>query len=283
MKKYFNLTFVLLFSVFGFFVKPLNTFAVTDAQLCTSLGGECANSIACVGEQTFVTNSNGEPINCGIRSACCKTKEEFQNECELAGGKCFNNNPGSTYTPLNKTCDSGSCYKQIPAAASCASPGKCTYAPGGCPSGSTQISGTCTGVSYVCCKVTNPTPVPPINNTGYKTKDKVFCVTKNPKDGSTENSASGLIYTAIGCIPVSNTSDFIAWILRWAIGIGGGISLMLIIVASFQIMTSSGNPEKVQAGKELLTSAVAGLIMLIFSVFILKIIGIDILKLPGIN
>lgn len=87
------------------------------------------------------------------------------------------------------------------------------------------------------------------------------------------------INTAIGCIPISNTNQFIGFILRWAMGIGGGIALLLIVVAGFQIMTSAGNPERVQAGKELLTSAIAGLIMLIFGVFILRVIGVDILGL----
>jgi len=85
------------------------------------------------------------------------------------------------------------------------------------------------------------------------------------------------INTAIGCIPIGNTNEFIGFILRWAIGIGGGIAFLLIIFAGFQIMTSAGNPERLQAGRELLTSAIAGLILLIFSVFLLRIIGVNIL------
>lgn len=94
--------------------------------------------------------------------------------------------------------------------------------------------------------------------------------------------ADGGIDTAIGCIPFGSTDALVGFILRWAIGVGGGIAFLLIIVASFQIMTSSGNPERLKAGQELLTSAIAGLIMLVFSVFILKLIGVDILKLPGL-
>lgn len=85
------------------------------------------------------------------------------------------------------------------------------------------------------------------------------------------------IDTAIGCIPVTDTNAFIGFILRWAIGIGGGIAFLLIIYAAFMIMSSRGNPERLKAGQELLTSAIAGLIMLIFSVFILRVIGVDIL------
>lgn len=87
------------------------------------------------------------------------------------------------------------------------------------------------------------------------------------------------IDTAIGCIPVENTNQFMGWILGWAVGIGGGIAFLLIIYASFMIMTSQGDPTRLKAGQELLTSAISGLIMLIFSIFILKFIGIDILGL----
>lgn len=101
-------------------------------------------------------------------------------------------------------------------------------------------------------------------------------------NGPTEGCANeSYINTAIGCIPYGDTNLFIGFILRWALGVGGGIAFLLIIVAAFQIMSSSGNPERLKAGQELMTSAIAGLIMLIFSVFILKVIGVDILKLPG--
>jgi len=91
------------------------------------------------------------------------------------------------------------------------------------------------------------------------------------------------LYTAIGCIPIGDPSALIGFILRWAIGLGGGIAFILILVAGFQIMTSQGDPQRLQAGKELLTSAVAGLGLIIFSVFILELIGVEILGIPGFS
>lgn len=85
------------------------------------------------------------------------------------------------------------------------------------------------------------------------------------------------IYTAIGCIPVlGGQQEFATFILTWAIGIGGGIAFLLIVYAGFMIMTSSGNPERLKAGQELLTAAISGLVLLIFSVFILNFIGVKI-------
>ncbi len=96
--------------------------------------------------------------------------------------------------------------------------------------------------------------------------------------GCTNNSLN----TAIGCIPVEDTNQFMGYLLGWAIGIGGGIAFLLIVYAAFMITTSSGVPERLKAGQELLTSALMGIIMLIFSVFILRFIGVDILKIPGL-
>lgn len=87
--------------------------------------------------------------------------------------------------------------------------------------------------------------------------------------------------TAIGCIPFEDTNAFVGFLLRWAIGIGGGIAFLLILYAGFMIMTSTGNPDRLKAGRELLTSAITGLLLLIFSVFVLRIIGVEILQIPG--
>src|SRR3989344_2800115 len=91
------------------------------------------------------------------------------------------------------------------------------------------------------------------------------------------------VNTALGCISFADANSFIETILRLGIGIGGGIAFILMLVAGFQIMTSSGNPERLRAGQELLTSAIAGLILLVFSVFILRTIGIDILSIQSLK
>lgn len=105
--------------------------------------------------------------------------------------------------------------------------------------------------------------------------------TKN--DVGCEGNIEKGINTALGCIPINDQNKFMSWILGWAIGIGGGIAFLLILFAGFQIMTSQGDPKKLQAGQELLTSAIGGLILLIFSVFILRFIGVDILGIPGLS
>jgi hypothetical protein len=82
-------------------------------------------------------------------------------------------------------------------------------------------------------------------------------------------------------VTVSYLSSKVNNIVTYAMGIGGLIAFILIIVGAFQIILSAGNPDRVKAGKEMITSAITGLLLIIFSVFILKIIGYDILKIPG--
>lgn len=88
------------------------------------------------------------------------------------------------------------------------------------------------------------------------------------------------IMTAIGCLHVlGDEATALNTIIAWAMGVGGGIAFLLMLYAGFMLMTAAGNPERMKAGQELMTSAIAGLILLVFSVFILKFIGVDILGL----
>jgi len=100
-----------------------------------------------------------------------------------------------------------------------------------------------------------------------------------PQEKLTCNSDKG-INTAIGCIPIHDETALMTFLLRWGIGIAGGTCLILIVYAGFLLITSSGNPDKVQAGKELMTAAVSGVVFLVLSTLVLRIIGYDILKLP---
>lgn len=89
------------------------------------------------------------------------------------------------------------------------------------------------------------------------------------------------IFTAIGCIPllVGGTLGMVAFFLIVGGGIAGGITLILILYGGYMIMTSVGDPHKLQAGKELISSAIFGLIMVIFSILILRLIASDVLRI----
>lgn len=91
------------------------------------------------------------------------------------------------------------------------------------------------------------------------------------------------IETAIGCIRVlsGDQNTYLGDILGWAVGVGGGIAFLLIVYAGFMIMSSAGSPDRLKAGQELMTSAISGIVLLVLSIFVLRVIGVDILKIPG--
>lgn len=88
------------------------------------------------------------------------------------------------------------------------------------------------------------------------------------------------IQTAIGCISTDPTA-FISKLLSFSIGIGGGIAFILLLLSGLKMQMSMGNPEKINEARELIESAITGLLLIIFSVFILKVIGVNVLSIPG--
>jgi hypothetical protein len=93
-------------------------------------------------------------------------------------------------------------------------------------------------------------------------------------------AASQGVWTAIGCVPATQAGLFDK-IFTVGLGMAGGIAFLLILFGGFQILSSAGNPEQLNEGRELVSSAVAGLLLIIFSVFLLRLIGYDILRIPG--
>lgn len=89
------------------------------------------------------------------------------------------------------------------------------------------------------------------------------------------------VKTALGCIPTDDLNDFVGWLLRNVIFVASGIAFLLMAFGALQIITSAGSPDKMKAGSELITSALSGLLLIILSLFLLKLIGVDILRIPG--
>lgn len=99
------------------------------------------------------------------------------------------------------------------------------------------------------------------------------CKTGDGKDG---------VLTAIGCVP-EEPSELIKKFFPFLLGLGGVVAFSLIVFSGIQILTSGGNPEKIQGAKETITSAITGLLFIILSLFLLRLIGVDFLGLPGLE
>ncbi len=87
------------------------------------------------------------------------------------------------------------------------------------------------------------------------------------------------VWTAFGCIPTARNS-IVKTVIRLGLSLAGGFALIFIIFGSFSVVTSQGNPEKLQHSKEIVTSALVGLLFIILSMAILQFIGVQILQIP---
>ncbi|HLD26940.1 MAG TPA: pilin [Patescibacteria group bacterium] len=98
-----------------------------------------------------------------------------------------------------------------------------------------------------------------------------------------EIESNNAIWTAIGPIDFTLQGFVKDVLMKWGIGLAGTLALLCIIYSAFVMQTSGGNPEKLKKAKERLTACIVGLLLIIFSVFILQIIGVDILQIPGFS
>ncbi|MBI3443118.1 hypothetical protein HY008_00400 [Candidatus Woesebacteria bacterium] len=169
--------------------------------------------------------------------------------------------------------------------------GQCGFS--GCPTPIPGPPGSCDQVGRGCCAggagkycnngltcdscdicrgtaLTSPVPTAP--------PPPLFCLSQL---GGISTTPTNYLYTAIGCIQYSDAFSVAAFLLRWGIGIAGGIALLFIVYGGFLVMSSSGDPARLKAGQELISSAIMGLILIIFSVIILRTIGVTILRIPG--
>lgn len=149
-----------------------------------------------------------------------------------------------------------------------------------------SISGS---VSYFCqthrFSVTNKntstpivsTPIPPLTSGAGMYGQTATFAAGTPCDYPGEPPKSG-ISTAIGCVPTSPTG-LVNALLKFAVGIGGGIAFLIMLSGAFQMINSGGNPDALKAGQERFKDAIIGLLFVLLSVLILKIIGVDILGL----
>lgn len=227
----------------------------------TSVNAQCPAGECC---GTTGLECNVAENNCN--SPLVPWAHENVNQCLCDCVECTNN----SHCPTGYACQQHVCQAPTPTPQPTPTPepGGCieqenSFTP--CPSG--YPYGCTDGVHYFWCCVDAAHCKPPT-------------ITPSPPPGP-GGGEGGSIRTAIGDIDPRNLQGFIQQLLNLALGVAGGIAFLLMLFGAFQIMTSSGNPEKMKSGSELITSALAGLLFIIFSIFLLKLIGVDILQIPG--
>ena len=86
------------------------------------------------------------------------------------------------------------------------------------------------------------------------------------------------VHTALGDIP-TNPSAFVSHVAGIAIGAGGIAAIGLVAAGAITILTSSGEPEKLMNGREMITNALMGLALIVLALLVLQFLGWDVLNL----
>lgn len=70
------------------------------------------------------------------------------------------------------------------------------------------------------------------------------------------------------------------FVFRFGLGVGGGLAFLLMVFGAYRLIFSAGNPDAIQQGREVITAAVIGLVIIASAVFLLQLIGINVLGIP---
>jgi hypothetical protein len=84
------------------------------------------------------------------------------------------------------------------------------------------------------------------------------------------------------CFPY-DANGIASKLIQIIFGIAGGIAFLLMVYGFIMVATSSGDEKKLQAAKETITSAIVGLLVSIFALFLFRLIVVNILQIPGIS
>mgnify|MGYP000689848027 CR=1 FL=1 len=77
----------------------------------------------------------------------------------------------------------------------------------------------------------------------------------------------------------SNLTDFIQYFYEWGLFIGGGVTLLALIIGGILYLTSVGNPAKMKEAKDRIFTALTGLVLLFSIYLILNTINPDLTSL----
>ena len=90
------------------------------------------------------------------------------------------------------------------------------------------------------------------------------------------------VATDFGCWP----NDPIGFVQKfYGVGLAfvAAVSLVALIIGGYSIMTSRGDPQRVNAGKSWIFYAIGGLLLAIFGYVLIQTVLADILKIPGFS
>ena len=124
-----------------------------------------------------------------------------------------------------------------------------------------------------------PTSAPIPTTAPFKLCETLTGTEKSNCEACFKETGEG-IYTAIGCIPLT-PSAFTKNIISVLISIAIGMAFVMLVYGAFLCITSRGNTQQTAACQQTITSAIVGLLMIIFSLVIVRLLFGQQGVLPG--
>lgn len=231
--------------------EALTTFADKYCAIKKLENGEtCSKDIECQSEKCFSS---------GIKNLCALP---CTNDADCPGTYCISLNPSNTYCAIKKLENDEKCKEDN----QCKS-GKCLFL-GADPNLGTKI--------YKCA---SPAPSTPIKNwapIAPTIEIKIPTLQPFTTAGMEQPDAEGNIY-----IPF--IGQYIVGIYKWAVLVAGIIATIMIILGGFTYFTSGGDATRAGQGKERITSAIFGLILLLGSYLLLYLLNPDLVQFKSLK
>lgn len=156
-----------------------------------------------------------------------------------------------------------------------------TVKPGGGYEGC-RDNNECTDKNAVCLPDTDKDDVRLCGISQDYLPGKIPLACKEKRDDKGLGTGEFTCQTAIGEIN-TDPNNFAKSILALVLSLAGMILLALLILNGYKLMTSQGDPEKIKDAREGIIAAIAGVLLIIFSLSILRFITADIIGIPGFS
>ncbi len=86
-------------------------------------------------------------------------------------------------------------------------------------------------------------------------------------------------FTVFGCV-ATDAGGFSDFFLRFFTSVVGGLAFLGMVYGGLKVMLARGEPDAIREGKRYLYGSILGLLVVLFSVFIIRMIGGTILNIP---
>ncbi|NMB91721.1 DUF4282 domain-containing protein [candidate division WWE3 bacterium] len=248
--KCLTFSFLLGFIIFLSSTKSYGA-SVTTPQECKDEGGTCYSAVTCPTTHILLGA-------CSMNNVCCKVKPTG-NECTDKGYTCSPTSPGSLYKQVSYSCSNTAdkCWALITECThKCVPTGKCK-----------EIAiGNC-GSNEVCCK---------------KEIVDLFCAKYGEPCEKPSDCCTGMTCNINTCGPslndsykgpkITNWQELISPVARILYYGALFIGFCYVVISGYMLMTSEGDPKKTQDAQGQLTAAIIGIIFVLLSAAILRVI-----------